>query len=385
MLICAGRVVADSGDLVPGHVLVEGDRIAAVGAGIPPSTQHHYPSGTLVPGFIDLQVNGGTGVDLLDCAVQDIERLCGYLASTGTTGFLSTLISAPLDQIQQALTRLQQARPHAAEILGAHVEGPAINPQRAGAHDPRFLRPAGDPQLRKFLAAAAPQLRVVTLAPELPGAGDLITWLVDRGVVVSLGHTDATYAQAADAFRRGARMVTHLFNAMRGLHHREPGVVGAAFDYPNCVCGLIADGIHVHPAAVRLAFSALGSNRVALVSDAIAAAGMPPGEYRLGGRTVRVTEGDAPRLPDGGLAGSILRLDDAVHNLVTWGIPLRSAIQSVTVVPARLLGLSDRGAIAEGRRADLSVLAEDGRAAFTIVAGRIVYRRETGRSSATPG
>ncbi len=375
MLICAGRVVADSGDLVPGHVLVEKDRIAAVGAGIPPSAQHHYPSGTLVPGFIDLQVNGGTGVDLLNCAVQDIERLCGYLASTGTTGFLPTLVSAPLDQIQQALTRLRQARPHAAEILGAHVEGPAINPERAGAHDPRFLRPAGDPQLRKFLAAVVPQLRVVTLAPELPGAGDLIAWLVDRGVVVSLGHTDATYAQAVDAFRRGARMVTHLFNAMRGLHHREPGVVGAALDHPDCVCGLIADGVHVHPAAVRLAFSVLGSNRVALVSDAIAAAGMPSGEYRLGGRIVRMEEGDAPRLPGGSLAGSALRQDEAVRRVVAWGIPLRDAIHSAAAVPAGLLGLADRGVIAEGMRADLCVLGEDGRAVLTVVAGQTVYAR----------
>ncbi len=373
MLICAGRVVADSGDLVPGHVLVEGDRIAAVGAGIPSSAQHHYPSGTLVPGFIDLQVNGGAGVDLLNCAVQDIERLCGYLASTGTTGFLPTLISAPLDQIQQAVARLRQARPRAAEILGAHIEGPAINPERAGAHDPGFLRPADDPQLREFLAAAAPQLRVVTLAPELPGAGDLIAWLVDRGVVVSLGHTDATYAQAADAFRRGARMVTHLFNAMRGLHHREPGVVGAAFDHPDCVCGLIADGIHVHPAAVRLAFSVLGSNRVALVSDAMAAAGMPFGEYRLGGRIVRVEEGDAPRLPGGGLAGSTLRQDEAVRRVVAWGIPLRDAIHSAAAVPAGLLGLGDRGLVAEGMRADLCVLGEDGRAVLTVVAGQTVY------------
>ncbi len=378
LIIGAGRIVTPADVLAPGHVAIAGDRLEGVGAGIPADADRVYPEGTLVPGFVDLQVNGGAGVDLLDCDEGGVERVSRYLAATGTTAFLATLISAPPQQVRRAVETLRRARPQGAEILGVHIEGPAINPQRAGAHDRRSLRAPDDPEVQQMLADALPDLRLVTLAPELRGAQDLITWLTGRGVVVSLGHTDATYQQALEAFRRGARMVTHLFNAMRGLHHREPGVIGAAFDHLDCICGLIADGIHVHPTVVRLAFNALGPERVALVTDAIAAAGMPPGEYRLGGRTVRVTKGDAPRLPDGGLAGSILGLDDAVHNLVTWGIPLRGAIQSATGAPARLLGLRDRGSIAEGMRADLCVLAEDGRAALTIVAGRIVYRRERG-------
>ena len=376
LIIGAGRIVTPADVLAPGHVAIAGDRLEVVGAGIPADADRVYPEGTLVPGFVDLQVNGGAGVDLLDCDEGGVERVSRYLAATGTTAFLATLISAPLQQVRRAVETLRRARPQGAEILGVHIEGPAINPSRAGAHDRQSLRAPDDPEVQQMLADAFPNLRLVTLAPELPGAGDLITWLTGRGVVVSLGHTDATYQQAGEAFRRGARMVTHLFNGMRGLHHREPGVVGAAFDDPQCICGLIADGIHVHPAVVRLAFSALGPERVALVTDATGGAGMSPGEYLLAGRPVRVAEGDAPRLPDGGLAGSVLRMDDALRNLIAWGIPLGAAVHSAAVAPARVLGLRDRGAVAEGMRADLTVLGEDGRAVLTVVAGRVVYRRE---------
>ncbi len=374
MIVAAGRVVADGGDLVPGHVVVERDRVARVAEGLPSGADYTFPDGTLVPGFIDLQVNGGAGVDLLDCAPADVERLCRYLAGTGTSAFLPTLITAPPDRISRALSVLRQSRPAGATVLGVHLEGPVLNPARRGAHDSRVLASAGDPSVQALYDAARPDLRLVTLAPELPGALDLIARLTAQGVVVSLGHTDATYAQAAEAFRRGARMVTHLFNGMRGLHHREPGIIGAAFEDAHAVCGLIADGVHVHPAMIRLAHGILGARRIALVTDAIAAAGMPPGEYRLADRAVTVQVGDAPRLPDGTLAGSTLRMDEAVRNLVSWGIPLRDALQSASFVPARVLGLTDRGALAAGARADVCVLGADGRATLTVVGGGVVFR-----------
>ncbi len=375
MIVGAGRVAAAEQDFVPGHIVIDGDRISAVGAGIPSHADWVFPEGTLVPGFLDLQVNGASGVDLLDCDEEAVVRLSGYLASTGTTGFLPTLVSAPAEQIQSALHALRQAHPTGAEILGVHLEGPALSHQKKGAHHPRWLRAPGDAEVRRMYAEALPELRLVTLAPELPGAEDLIDWLARERVIVSLGHTDATYEQATQAFHRGARMVTHLFNAMRGFHHRDPGMVGAVVDDPDCVCGLIADGVHVHPAAVRLAYRVLGAHRIALVTDAITAAGMVPGTYTLGSRYVRLEAGDAPRLEDGTLAGSVLRMDQAVSNVVSWGIALRDAVVSTSQVPATLLGLVDRGTLASGMRADVCVLGRDGRASQTLVAGRIAYER----------
>jgi len=373
VIIGAGRVIAAESDLVPGHLVIEGDRVIALGAAIPSEADGVFPDGLIVPGFIDLQVNGGAGVDLLDCRREDLARLSAYLASTGTSGYLATLITAPLERIRAALAVLSGAAAGAAELLGVHLEGPVLNPARRGAHDASWLRAADDQEVRRLLDEALPLIRLVTLAPELAGGDALIEWLTARGVVAALGHSEATYEEAAQAFARGARMATHLFNGMRAFHHREPGMVGAALDDGSCVCGLIADGVHVHPAAVRMAFRLLGPDRIALVSDAGAAAGMPPGKYTAGGRPVEVGPDGVPRLADGTLAGSVLRMDQAVRNLVRWGIPLRDAVLAASRTPARLLGLSDRGGLAPGWRADLAVLGSDGRVRLTLVAGRPVY------------
>ncbi len=375
MIIAAGRVVAAETDLAPGHLVMAGDRIMSVGAGIPPEADRVFPRGTIVPGFVDLQVNGGVGVDLLDGREGDVARLSRYLASTGTTGFLATLISASTERLRSALSALTDAAPDGADLLGVHLEGPVLNPQRRGAHNARWLRPPDDPEVRRLYGDALPHLRLVTLAPELPGSDALTKWLVGRGVVVALGHSEATYEQAVRAFGQGVRMATHLFNAMRSFHHREPGAVGAALDDVRCVCGLIADGVHLHPAALRLAYRLLGPERIALVTDAGAAAGMPRGMYTAGDQPVRVAEDGIPRLADGTLAGSVLRMDQAVTNLVAWGIPLREAVLSASRTPLRLLGLLDRGVLAPGYRADLVVLGEDGPALLTLVAGRPAYDR----------
>jgi len=375
MIIAAGRVVAAETDLAPGHLVIAGDRIISVGAGIPPEADRVFPRGTIVPGFVDLQVNGGAGVDLLDGREGDIARLSRYLASTGTTGFLATLISASPERMRSALGEISAAAPDAADLLGVHLEGPVLNPRRRGAHDAKWLRPADDPEVRRLCGDALPHLRLVTLAPELPGSDELIKWLVGRGVVVALGHTEATFEQAARAFARGVRMATHLFNGMGGFHHRDPGVVGAALDDAHCVCGLIADGVHLHHATLRLAYRLLGPERIVLVTDAGAAAGMPRGMYTAGDQPVQVAADGMPRLADGTLAGSVLRMDQAVTNLVAWGIPLREAVLSASRTPLRLLGLLDRGVLAPGYRADLAVLGEDGPALLTLVAGRPVHDR----------
>lgn len=373
MIIAAGRVIGADQDFAPGHVKVEGASISAVEPGLPADADRVFPEGLLLPGLIDLQVNGASGTDLLEADADGLSRLSNYLASTGVTGFLPTLVSASLDRSSAALQAVHEARQSGAAMLGVHLEGPVLNPQRQGAHQSRWLRLPGDAEVRTLYSNALPELRIVTLAPELPGADALIDWLVRERVVVSLGHTEATYDQAAAAFARGARMVTHLFNAMRPFHHRDTGLIGAAFDDPRCVCGLIPDGVHVHPAAVRLAYRMLGAHRIAVVTDAVAASGMAPGTYTLGNKAIRLKAGDAPRLEDGTLAGSVLRMDQAITHLQSWGIPLRDAVASCTLVPAHVLGLTDRGALAPKLRADLTVLDRTGRTVLTLVGGQIAY------------
>lgn len=371
-VVAAGNVVTPDGELAPGHVVVEQGHIADVRPGSPPRAEYDFPDGVLAPGFVDLQVNGAAGVDFLDCTPEQFAAAQRYLASTGTTAFLPTLVSAPPAALRRAAERLRPTEGAGAEPLGLHLEGPALNPARAGAHDPRWLVRPDDPQLRALLEDLRGAVRVVTLAPELPGGLDLVRWLAACGVVASLGHTDATYDEALRAFEAGARMVTHLFNAMRGLHHREPGAVGAALQQGGWVCGLVADGVHVHPAAFRLAYRLLGPDRMALVTDAVAAAGAPPGRYRLGGAEITLRAGDAPRRPDGTLAGSVLRMDQAVWNATGWGVPLGHAVRMASTTPARVLGLQDRGELRAGLRADLCVLVS-GRAVLTLVAGRVVW------------
>jgi len=374
LLLTAGAVVAADRDLVPGYVVVEDGRIAEVGQGQPRGADYEFPEGILVPGFVDLQVNGAAGVDFLTCTPEELARAQAFLASTGTTGFLPTFVTAPLDALKQAARVVLGSAAPGAQPVGLHLEGPAVNPARAGAHDPRWLLPPQDPQLRQLVVELGRSVRVVTLAPEEPGGVELVRWLTSQGVVASLGHTDATYVQAREAFSAGARMVTHLFNAMRGFHHREPGVVGAALEEGEWTCGLVADGFHVHPAAFRLAFRLLGPGRISLVTDAVSALGAPAGRYRLGYREVTAEPPGPPRLADGTLAGSVLRMDCAVTNVVRWGVPLRDAVRMASTTPARAVGLVDRGEIRPGLRADVCVL-EEGKAALTLVAGQVAWQR----------
>jgi len=372
MILAAGRVIGATREFAPGHVVVESGLITVVGEGIPRDADWVFPRGTLVPGFVDLQVNGSFGVDCLTADEAQVEKLSCDLATTGTTGFLATLVSGPMEWLRRAVRTLRRARPAGARLLGIHLEGPVLNPRRCGAHDPRHLRAPDDPEVWDLIADALPDLQVCTLAPELPGAEDLMRRLVQERVVVAIGHTDATYEEARRALEH-ARLVTHLFNAMRGLHHREPGVVGAVVEDPRCVVALIPDGVHLHPAVVRMVYRLLGPDRLVLTTDACAAAGMPPGTYTLGGREVSVGSDGIPRLADGTLAGSGLRMDAGIANLVRWEIPLADAVRSGATTPARLLGLADRGAIVPGLRADLCVLDEDYRAVLTVVAGQIVH------------
>jgi N-acetylglucosamine-6-phosphate deacetylase len=371
LLIAAPRVVpgADGpGILEPGYVRITGGRVAEVAGGPPPrSPDLALGRGYLVPGLIDLQVNGCFGVDLteLDAAVWG--RVVRRLPETGTTAFLPTFITAPLTELGGALrfaAGFAADPPAGARILGVHQEGPFLAPTRAGAHRRDWIIPPSPEAVAGLLAAGAGILRVVTLAPELEGSLAAVAALASA----------ATARQVVAAADAGARMVTHLFNAQRPLHHREPGVVGQALADPRLTCGLIADPSHVAAAACAIAFAA-APGRIFLVTDASAAAGMPPGQYRIGGEPVEVQAGDdpAPRRADGTLAGSVLRMDQAVANMVAAGAGLPAAVAAATRIPADLIGRPDLGRLVPGAAADLAWLGDDLRTRATWVAGKRVH------------
>jgi N-acetylglucosamine-6-phosphate deacetylase len=340
----ATRVVTPTGVLAPGVVEVEGDRIVTVAP-----TTGVVPDRVLVPGFVDLQVNGVDDVDVARARGRDWDRLDALLASQGTTTWLPTLVTAPLGAYPARLAAIAEAaarpgpRPR---IAGAHLEGPFLG-RLPGAHPEHLVR-APDPS---WIGDLPPIVRLVTLGVEAPGALAAIQALRARGALVALGHSAATHAQASAAIDAGALLVTHGFNAMSGLHHREPGLVGAALTDDRVTVSLIADGVHVHPAALDVAFRCKPDGRIALVTDAVA--------WRAGGTgEVRVThDGTAPRLEDGTLAGSSLTMDAAVSLVVgRVGVSPERAVRAASTTPAALLGLADRGALVPGRLADLAAL-----------------------------
>jgi N-acetylglucosamine-6-phosphate deacetylase len=381
LLITAPRVVPGTPGpavLEPGYVLIADGRVAEAAGGPPPRDPDlALGSGCLVPGLVDLQVNGFFGVDLAEADAAGWARVARRLPETGTTAFLPTLVTAPLGELAGALRSAAAMAPDrlaGARVLGVHMEGPFLSPSRAGAHRREWIVPPSPAAVADLLAAGTGVLRVVTLAPEVEGGLAAVAALVAAGVVVSVGHSDAAGWQVAAAADAGARMVTHLFNAQRPLHHREPGVVGQALADPRLTCGLIADPNHVAAAVCAIAFAA-APGRICLVTDASAAAGMPPGRYRLGREPVEVRPGEdqAPRLADGTLAGSVLRMDRAVANMVAAGVGLAEAVAAATRIPADLIGRPDLGRLTPGAAADLAWLGDDLRTRAAWVAGERVY------------
>jgi N-acetylglucosamine-6-phosphate deacetylase len=364
--------------LAPGFVAVAGGVVTEVGAGDPPAAADlQLTTGLLMPGFVDLQVNGYFGVELMSPTADGWATVSRRLPETGVTAFLPTFVTAPVDRLAAALRAAASLIPDlsgGARVLGVHVEGPFIAPARRGAHSAEWIIDPDPAAVATLLEAGGGLLREVTLAPERPGALDLIAPLTEAGVLVSVGHSDATAEQVARAADAGARMVTHLFDAQRGLHHREPGVVGQALTDDRLTSGLIADLRHVSPAACLIAFRA-APGRIVLVTDAAACAGMPPGRYLLGGEPIELPAGDGvpPVRADGTIAGSALRLDAAVANMVSAGAGLADVVAAATRVPADLIGRPDLGRIAAGSAADLTWLGPDLRTRSCWVGGRRLY------------
>jgi len=327
----------------------------------------------IVPGFVDLQINGGFGKDFTSDP-GSIWQVGEQLPRYGVTSFLPTIISAPFETYLQAQKVVKNGPPegyHGARVLGLHFEGPFINPEKRGAHDPEKICPP-DPELYNSWSLAS-FVRLVTLAPELPGAITAIENLVRNGVVVSAGHSNASLSQAQAGFDAGISYGTHLFNAMPPLDHRQPGLAGALLSDSRLIAGMIVDGIHIHPRMVDLAWRMLGENRTSLVTDAMAALGMPAGQYQLGEHTVHVDSSSA-RLKDGKLAGSLLSLDQALQNLIAFtGCSLKEALLTVTEVPAHLLKMDHSlGSLASGAKADFVLLSAELHVAQVWIGGRKV-------------
>jgi N-acetylglucosamine-6-phosphate deacetylase len=311
---------------------------------------------TVTPGFVDIHVHGGGGASVGD-GVDSLKQAIAAHGAEGTTSLVASLVSAPLAALEQQLTTIAGAMASEPGLLGAHLEGPFLAPDRRGAHSPAHLLLPTPEAVDRLIAAGGPALQQVTLAPELPGAPDAIDRFVAAGVTVAVGHTTADYATTREAIARGARLLTHAFNAMPGLGHREPGPIGAALEDERVFVEIIADGIHVHPSLVKLLAAA--SPRLVAVSDATAAAAGPTGRFRLGDLEVEATADRVTLLDGVTLAGSRLTLLDALRNLTGWGVAPDAAVAAVTRNPAHALGVGGGvGSLAVGSPADLVVFTD---------------------------
>jgi N-acetylglucosamine-6-phosphate deacetylase len=352
------------GTLVPGDVRVASGQIAEVG--VRPGRD---ASGTAVAGFVDLHINGFAGVDFLTAEPHDYAIVGRALAATGVTAYLPTFVTSPLSAYESALRAVSDTAADAGpRLLGVHLEGPFISRRWRGAHDEQYIQEP-DLALADRLCDAGP-VRVVTLAPERPGALELIEYLTGRGIVVSCGHSDADADTAHRAFDRGARAVTHVYNAHRRWRPRDPGLAGAALVRNDVTVQAIVDDVHLAPETSYAAFLT-ARERFSLVTDAIAAAGLPEADSRLGHLNVQVRDGEV-RLPDGTLAGSVLTMDRAVANLVAKGATLAQAVHAASRAPALLIGRPDLGRLALGQPADVAVLDDDLRVTRTLVGGEDV-------------
>jgi len=368
---------------VCGDVLMREGRIAAVTAlldvGAVPTLD--ATGGYVLPGFVDVHVHGAMGRDTMDAGGSALAEMARFFAQHGVTGFLATTMTAAhqatLDAVR-AVTAYGSDTPGGARILGVHLEGPYLSPEFPGAQLASDIRPA---DLAEFveLVEAGP-VRMITLAPEQPGAHALIREARRRGITVVAGHTSATYEQFEEAVELGVSQATHTYNAMTGLHHRRPGTLGAVLADDRVDAQLIADNIHVHPAAMKILARCKGAGRTVLITDAMRAAGLPPGEYELGGQPVYVQDGQC-RLIDGTLAGSVLTLEHGLANfMAASGLSLAEAWPAAGRNPSTSIGLGgEMGALAPGARGDVTVLDAQGEVMATVVGGRVAYLRDAER------
>ncbi|MFG2006292.1 N-acetylglucosamine-6-phosphate deacetylase [Spirillospora sp. NPDC048911] len=349
-----------------GWLRIDGGRIAELGTGALSASENDGADVVdlggryVVPGFVDMHVHGGAGSSYQSGRAEDARKVVEFHRAHGTTTLTAGLVTGSADDMLNAVSGLAELASDGL-IAGVHLEGPFIEVGRCGAHEPSLLRAPDLAEFRRLIKAGGGHVRMITLAPELPGGLDLVRAAVDEGVVAAVGHTDGTAAQVREAFDAGARVATHLFNAMRPLHHREGGPIVAALNDPRVTVELINDGVHIDTEVARLTFTAAGADRVALITDAMAAAGMGDGSYTLGVMDVEVKDGRALLAGGTSIAGSTITMADGFRRAVEIvGLPIEDAARSASLIPARALGLDDRvGSLAPGKQADLVVLGDD--------------------------
>ncbi|NNV05705.1 N-acetylglucosamine-6-phosphate deacetylase [Geobacillus sp. C56-T2] len=384
-------VYAETGTIEQGYVLIEGEKVAAIG----PMSSCPTDAGaeaielssqfSIVPGFIDVHIHGAAGADVMDATLKALHAMAKALPEEGTTSFLATTMTAPSEQIEAALRNVarymaEANRTGAAEVLGVHLEGPFLSPKRTGAQHPRHLVDPNVSLFQRWQEAAGGHIRLVTLAPEREGGLELAAYLKQTGVIASIGHSDAVYDEVKAAIQAGVTHATHLFNGMRGIHHREPGVAGAVLMFEEVMCELIADGLHVAPPMVRFAYRHKGSEGLILITDAMRAKCLGDGQYELGGQEVTV-RGQEARLADGTLAGSVLKLAEAIRRVLDYtGCTIEEVIRMASWNPAKQLGLLDRkGSLRSGKDADVVVLNERYEVMMTFCRGALAYRKRDER------
>ena len=370
ILIHAGRALTPTAEINDAGILIRDEVIDAIG----PRAAISLPAGareisatdkTAIPGFLDVHIHGAGGHDVMEGSGAALRAISRKVSEYGTTSLVATTVTASTDETLRAvagiaayISRQHETEETHAEILGIHFEGPFLSKERRGVHPSQWLQLPSEDTLSRFLKAAAGFGRMMTIAPELLGAAPCIDAAHKAGLVVSMGHTDATYEQARAAIARGARSATHVYNAMRPFTHRDPGVIGAVLTSPEINAELIADGVHVEEGAMKLLLMAKGAEHVTLVSDGLSATGMPDGKYTLGGFEVTVS-GGVCRNAEGVLAGSTLTLDRALRNIVALGISLPDAVRMLTLNPASLLGIEyKKGSLRVGADADILLLDE---------------------------
>lgn len=366
MLLIHANYLDEDFRLVQGDIEIEDGKILRVGKDLPRKEEDLAVdcagSYTVVPGFVDVHIHGCAGSDTCDATREALEAMAAFLLAHGVTSFCPTTMTTSRETIQAALLAAKDMMDHpmegGARVVGVNMEGPFIAKERKGAQKEEDILPPDFPLFQRFYEESGGIVRLVDVAPEQPGGLDFVE-KASQLCTVSIAHTTADYDQAKAAFDKGVTHATHLFNAMSGLHHRKPGVVGAVFDDSRVRGELICDGFHIHPAVLRAAFRLLG-DRALIVSDSMRANGMPEGEaFDLGGQMVTVHQGKA-LLPDGTIAGSVTNLHQEIKNLVSFGVPFEQAVKAATLVPARAIGLDGEiGSIAPGKRADLVVLDEN--------------------------
>lgn len=383
LAVTAGRVMTPDRVILDGVVLVEDSKILEVGSRttVRFSQDEFEVVGhsrlTLAPGFIDIHIHGALGRDVMEGTDEALEAISRFLATHGTTSFLATTLTAsPIATLKavEALGGYVDRPLPGARVLGLHLEGPFINPEKRGAHSDRHIRRPSTLIFDQLLARSGHRIKLMTVAPEMEGGLELIRFALSKEVIVSLGHSNATLDEALAAIGLGAGNATHVFNAMRGFSHRDPGILGAVLNAPRIWTELIADGVHVSPAAVELCLRCKGAERIVLISDAVCPTGMPEGQYRLADTEITLSEGVC-RTADGTLAGSVLTQDQALRNMVGWTrLPVQTVLGMLTRNPAQSLGIAPcKGTLAAGSDADLVLLDRNLQVQATIVQGEVIH------------